>query len=131
MAKLSTRCALQTLQTEGVAGLYRGMMLPLATVAVFNAILFSARGTVNALLAHADGAPATQSSFEYMLNPGSFQSRRFRVAERSEGLMLQPPVPGLPPAAGSPLHAERCDVPPAVRSGQSTTGLVNHLQARR
>jgi hypothetical protein len=47
---------MQTLQQEGMLGLYRGMALPLATVAAFNAVLFSTRGTMNAVLAHNDGA---------------------------------------------------------------------------
>lgn len=35
------------------------MGAPLATVALFNAVLFSARGRMEALLAHADGTPLT------------------------------------------------------------------------
>jgi redox-sensitive bicupin YhaK (pirin superfamily) len=47
---------MQILRQEGIVGLYRGMALPLATVAAFNAVLFSTRGTINSTLAHADGA---------------------------------------------------------------------------
>jgi hypothetical protein len=47
---------MQTLRQEGIVGLYRGMALPLATVAAFNAVLFSTRGTINSTLANADGA---------------------------------------------------------------------------
>ena len=37
--------------------MYRGMGAPLATVALFNAVLFSVRGRMERLLAHADGSP--------------------------------------------------------------------------
>ena len=49
----------QTLTDQGIRGIYRGMGAPLATVALFNAVLFSARGRMEALLAHADGTPLT------------------------------------------------------------------------
>lgn len=39
--------------------MYRGMGAPLATVALFNAVLFSVRGKMERLLAHADGSPLT------------------------------------------------------------------------
>ena len=39
--------------------MYRGMGAPLATVALFNAILFSVRGKMERLLAHADGSALT------------------------------------------------------------------------
>ena len=45
-----------TLAREGLKGLYKGMGAPLATVALFNAVLFASKGQMNALLAHADGA---------------------------------------------------------------------------
>jgi hypothetical protein len=45
-----------TVTKEGLRGLYRGMAAPLATVALFNAVLFSSRGQAQALLARADGA---------------------------------------------------------------------------
>jgi Mitochondrial carrier protein len=51
--------ALQTLKNEGIVGMYRGMGLPLATVALFNAVLFSSRGAVNEVLKHKDGALLT------------------------------------------------------------------------
>lgn len=53
--------ARQTLAKEGLKGFYRGMAAPLATVALFNAVLFSARGQAQALLAHEDGTPLTLS----------------------------------------------------------------------
>ena len=37
--------------------MYRGMGAPLATVALFNAVLFSVRGKMERVLAHADGSP--------------------------------------------------------------------------
>jgi solute carrier family 25 carnitine/acylcarnitine transporter 20/29 len=46
----------QTLAAEGPKGLYKGMGAPLATVAVFNAVLFTARGQMEALLRDAPGA---------------------------------------------------------------------------
>ncbi len=45
----------QTVAADGITGLFRGMGAPLATVAVFNAVLFAARGQMEALLAHEDG----------------------------------------------------------------------------
>lgn len=45
----------QTLLQQGVFGLYRGMAAPLATVAAFNAALFSVRGAMESILAHPDG----------------------------------------------------------------------------
>lgn len=45
----------QTITEQGVAGLFKGMGAPLATVAIFNAVLFSARGQMEKLLAHKDG----------------------------------------------------------------------------
>ncbi|GLT34725.1 hypothetical protein SLA2020_092250 [Shorea laevis] len=49
----------QTLAAEGPRGLYKGMGAPLATVAAFNAVLFSARGQMEALLRSQPGAPLT------------------------------------------------------------------------
>lgn len=49
----------QTLAAEGPKGLYKGMGAPLATVAVFNAVLFTARGQMEALLRDAPGAHLT------------------------------------------------------------------------
>lgn len=49
----------QTIAAEGPRGLYKGMGAPLATVAAFNAVLFSVRGQMEALLRSAPGAPLT------------------------------------------------------------------------
>ncbi|KAL4602125.1 hypothetical protein ACB098_10G024600 [Castanea mollissima] len=49
----------QTLAAEGPRGLYKGMGAPLATVAAFNAVLFSVRGQMEALLRSEPGAPLT------------------------------------------------------------------------
>ena len=49
----------KTLAAEGPRGLYKGMGAPLATVAAFNAVLFSARGQMEALLRSHPGAPLT------------------------------------------------------------------------
>lgn len=46
----------QTIAAEGLKGLYKGMGAPLATVAVLNAVLFTARGQMEALLRDAPGA---------------------------------------------------------------------------
>lgn len=51
----------QTLAAEGPRGLYKGMGAPLATVAAFNAVLFTARGQMEALLRSSPGAPLTIS----------------------------------------------------------------------
>eukprot|EP00884_Botryococcus_braunii_P022326 jgi/Botrbrau1/8778/Bobra.0330s0010.3 len=51
--------SLQTLVEQGLFGLYRGMAAPLATVAAFNALLFSVRGFMESTLAHPDGSPLT------------------------------------------------------------------------
>ena len=45
----------QTLQHEGTRGLFKGMGAPLATVALFNAVLFATRGQMEILLKHDDG----------------------------------------------------------------------------
>ncbi|XP_031483670.1 mitochondrial carnitine/acylcarnitine carrier-like protein [Nymphaea colorata] len=47
----------QTVAAEGPRGLYKGMGAPLATVAAFNAVLFTARGQMEALLRSAPGVP--------------------------------------------------------------------------
>ncbi|XP_042512899.1 mitochondrial carnitine/acylcarnitine carrier-like protein [Macadamia integrifolia] len=47
----------QTIAAEGPRGLYKGMGAPLATVAAFNAVLFTARGQMEALLRSEPGAP--------------------------------------------------------------------------
>jgi solute carrier family 25 carnitine/acylcarnitine transporter 20/29 len=49
----------QTLAAEGPRGLYKGMGAPFATVAAFNAVLFSVRGQMEALLRSQPGAPLT------------------------------------------------------------------------
>ncbi|WIA31880.1 hypothetical protein OEZ86_002745 [Tetradesmus obliquus] len=49
--------AKQTITREGFKGLYKGMSAPLATVALFNAVLFASRGQMEVLLAHKDGSP--------------------------------------------------------------------------
>ena len=51
----------QTLAAEGPRGLYKGMGAPLATVAAFNAVLFTVRGQMEALLRSEPGAPLTVS----------------------------------------------------------------------
>lgn len=51
----------QTLASEGPRGLYKGMGAPLATVAAFNAVLFTARGQMEAVLRSAPGAPLSIS----------------------------------------------------------------------
>ncbi|XP_076941837.1 mitochondrial carnitine/acylcarnitine carrier-like protein [Bidens hawaiensis] len=49
----------KTLAAEGAGGLYKGMGAPLATVAAFNALLFTVRGQMETLLRSAPGAPLT------------------------------------------------------------------------
>lgn len=49
----------QTIAAEGPRGLYKGMGAPLATVAAFNALLFTVRGQMEALLRSQPGAPLT------------------------------------------------------------------------
>ena len=46
---------MQTIAEGGAQSLFRGMGAPFATVAVYNAILFAARGRMESMLAHADG----------------------------------------------------------------------------
>lgn len=50
----------QTLVQEGVKGIYKGISAPLATVAVFNAVLFASRGQMEVLLKHTDGETAAR-----------------------------------------------------------------------
>lgn len=49
----------KTLAAEGPGGLYKGMGAPFATVAAFNALLFSVRGQMETLLRSEHGAPLT------------------------------------------------------------------------
>ncbi|XP_010559312.1 PREDICTED: mitochondrial carnitine/acylcarnitine carrier-like protein [Tarenaya hassleriana] len=49
----------QTIASEGPRGLYKGMGAPLATVAAFNAVLFTVRGQMEALLRSEPGVPLT------------------------------------------------------------------------
>jgi solute carrier family 25 carnitine/acylcarnitine transporter 20/29 len=49
----------RTLAADGPGGLYRGMGAPLATVAAFNAVLFTVRGQMEALLRSEPSAPLT------------------------------------------------------------------------
>lgn len=49
----------QTLAAEGPRGLYKGMGAPLATVAAFNAVLFTVRGQMETVLRSEPGAPLT------------------------------------------------------------------------
>ncbi|KAF5805214.1 putative mitochondrial carrier domain superfamily [Helianthus annuus] len=49
----------QTIAAEGPRGLYKGMGAPLATVAALNAVLFTVRGQMEALLRSEPGAPLT------------------------------------------------------------------------
>ncbi|XVF52359.1 hypothetical protein PTKIN_Ptkin05aG0012600 [Pterospermum kingtungense] len=51
----------QTISAEGSRGLYKGMGAPLATVAAFNAVLFTVRGQMEALLRSEPGAALTVS----------------------------------------------------------------------
>ncbi|KAK1261584.1 Mitochondrial carnitine/acylcarnitine carrier-like protein [Acorus gramineus] len=46
----------QTIAAEGAGGLYKGMGVPLATVAAFNAVLFSVRGLMGSLLRSEPGS---------------------------------------------------------------------------
>lgn len=45
-----------TIAAQGPLGLYKGMLAPLATVAAFNAVLFSSRGAAERVLSP-DGVP--------------------------------------------------------------------------
>eukprot|EP00210_Caulerpa_lentillifera_P000162 g157.t1 len=49
----------KTFMNESFVGFYRGLGPPLATVAAFNAVLFSSRGLAESLLRHEDGSPLT------------------------------------------------------------------------
>jgi solute carrier family 25 (mitochondrial carnitine/acylcarnitine transporter), member 20/29 len=49
----------QTVAAEGPRGLYKGMGAPLATVAAFNALLFTVRGQMETVLRSEPGAPLT------------------------------------------------------------------------
>ncbi|KAF4358011.1 hypothetical protein CsatB_004523 [Cannabis sativa] len=49
----------QTIAAEGARGVYKGMGAPLATVAVFNAVLFSVRGKLETMLRSEPGVPLT------------------------------------------------------------------------
>ncbi|KAL6642646.1 hypothetical protein ACP70R_020827 [Stipagrostis hirtigluma subsp. patula] len=49
----------QTLAAEGPRGLYKGMGAPLATVAAFNAVLFTVRGQMETVLRSEPGVPLT------------------------------------------------------------------------
>ncbi|KAL2901402.1 Mitochondrial carnitine/acylcarnitine carrier-like protein [Bienertia sinuspersici] len=49
----------QTMAAEGPRGLFKGMGAPLATVAAFNAVLFTVRGQMEAFLRSEPGAPLT------------------------------------------------------------------------
>ncbi|CAH2046160.1 unnamed protein product [Thlaspi arvense] len=51
----------QTVAAEGPKGLYKGMGAPLATVAAFNAVLFTVRGQMEGLLRSEAGVPLTIS----------------------------------------------------------------------
>ncbi|XP_058747690.1 mitochondrial carnitine/acylcarnitine carrier-like protein [Vicia villosa] len=51
----------QTIAAEGAGGLFKGMGAPLATVAAFNAVLFTVRGQMESLLRSNPGAPLTVS----------------------------------------------------------------------
>lgn len=46
---------MQTIIEHGALGLFRGMAAPFATVAVYNAFIFAARGQMEKVLNHADG----------------------------------------------------------------------------
>lgn len=46
---------MQTVGEHGALGLFRGMGAPFATVAIYNACIFAARGQMENLLQHADG----------------------------------------------------------------------------
>ena len=52
---------MQTVSQGGMTSLFRGMGAPFATVAVYNAVLFAARGQMESILAHADGAVFAQA----------------------------------------------------------------------
>lgn len=52
----ATDAVRKTIAAEGPRGLYKGMGAPLATVAAFNALLFTARGQMEALLRSEPGA---------------------------------------------------------------------------
>lgn len=53
--------SMQTLFKEGLKGIYKGMGAPLATVALFNAVLFASRGQMQVLLSHKDGEALSKS----------------------------------------------------------------------
>lgn len=55
--------SLQTLAEQGPRGLFKGMGAPLATVAFFNAVLFTSRGQMEQLLKHEDGVDLASSTF--------------------------------------------------------------------
>lgn len=60
----------KTIAAEGVGGLYKGMSTPLATVAAFNAVLFTVRGKMESLLRSHPDAPLTVSQ-QYVCGAGA------------------------------------------------------------
>ena len=45
----------QILATHGAKGFFKGLSIPLVTVAAYNAVLFASRGSMERMLAHPDG----------------------------------------------------------------------------
>lgn len=61
----------KTLVSEGPKGLFKGMGAPLATVAVSNAVLFAARGQMEALLRGEESPPGTRLSASQQVIAGA------------------------------------------------------------
>lgn len=81
---LSMLPAHQTLKESGLGGLFRGMGAPLATVALFNAVLFATRGQMEQLLAHDDGAATHRCMHIHLFRAGIYISHLAQVRLRQQ-----------------------------------------------
>ncbi|CAO2837979.1 unnamed protein product [Amaranthus hypochondriacus] len=119
----------QTIASEGPRGLYKGMGAPLATVAAFNAVLFTVRGQMETLLRSEPGVPLSIGqqiacgagagvAVSFLACPTELIKCRLQAQSSVAG----PGIAALPVKYGGPI-----DVAKHVLSEAGTRGLFKGL----
>ncbi|KAL3499889.1 hypothetical protein ACH5RR_038982 [Cinchona calisaya] len=119
----------QTLAAEGPRGLYKGMGAPLATVAAFNAVLFTVRGQMEALVRSDPGAPLSLYQ-QVFCGAGAGVAVSFLACPTELikcRLQAQSAIAGSGPAAVAIKYRGPMDVARQVVQSAGVTGLFKGL----
>ncbi|CAI9095364.1 OLC1v1031299C1 [Oldenlandia corymbosa var. corymbosa] len=119
----------QTLAAEGPRGLYKGMGAPLATVAAFNAVLFSVRGQMETLVRSEPGVPLSVNQ-QVVCGAGAGIAVSFLACPTELikcRLQAQSALAGTGPAAVAVKYGGPMDVARHVVQSAGVSGLFKGL----